>query len=212
MTADGAQGVLAIWNDIRDGRESDFEFWYKSEHFPERLSVPGFKLGRRFESVSGAPRYFCYYLTDTPEVLHSAAYIERLNNPTPLTRSMMSDAFSNMSRTVCRRAQRFGSLSGAFCVTARFDRAVDHSTILPMLKELAHADGIARCELWSAVGRQSDIAVEESLRGGDRKIAACAIVETLRLSDVERVHELLGSEFGPGAETGVYRLLCELAS
>jgi hypothetical protein len=211
LTADRAQGVLAIWNDVRDGRHSEFEFWFKSEHLPERLAVPGFKLGRRFEAVSGAPRYFCYYLTESPDVLYSAAYIERLNNPTPLTRSIMSDGFYNMSRTICRRIERFGASSGAFCVTVRFHSAIGHSAILPMLDELAGADGIARCELWSAVDRRTDIAVEESLRGGDRKIAACAIVETLRLSDADRVHEKLGSEFGPSAEIGIYQLLCQLS-
>ena len=108
MSADEVQGVLAIWNDVRDGREADFEFWYNNEHFPERLAVPGFTIGRRYEAVSGAPRSFCYYFTDAPNVLNSAAYIERLNNPTPLTRSIMSDAFLNMNRTICRRVRRFG--------------------------------------------------------------------------------------------------------
>jgi len=206
---DEAQGVLAIWNDIRGGRESDFEFWYKNEHFPERLAVPGFRVGRRYEAISAAPRYFCYYLTDTPGVLNSAAYIERLNKPTPLTRSMMSDAFLNMNRTICRRVQRFGTLSGALCVTARFQEPADHVTALSMLETFSRAEGIARCELWSAADQRSDIAAEEQLRGGDRKIAACVIVETLRLSDAERVHDGLKREFGT-ADIGIYRLLCQL--
>lgn len=212
MMADEAQGVLAIWNDIRDGREGDFEFWYKNEHFPERLAVPGFRIGRRYEAVSGAPRYFCYYLTDTPDVLNSAAYIERLNNPTPLTRAMMSDVFRNMNRTSCRRIRRFGALSAALCVTARFEQSADHVTALPMLEKLAGAEGIARCELWAAADRRDEIAAEEKLRGGDRKIAACAMVETLRLSDAERVRDAMEREFGGTAEIGIYRLLCELTS
>lgn len=43
MNADGAAGVLAIWNDVRAGREPEFDFWFKSEHFAERLAVPGWK-------------------------------------------------------------------------------------------------------------------------------------------------------------------------
>ena len=211
MVADEAQGVLAIWHDIRDGREADFEFWYKNEHFPERLAVPGFRVGRRFEAVSGAPRYFCYYLTDRPEVLTSAAYIERLNHPTPLTRAMMSDAFLNMNRTVCRRVRRSGDLWGALCVTARFQAPVDHVAAVPMLERLARAEGVARCELWSA-DQQAGTAAEEQLRGGDRRIAACVTVETLRLSDAERVGDELKREFGAAAEIGIYRLLCQLTS
>ena len=207
---DEPQGVLAIWHDIRDGREADFEFWYRNEHFPERLAVPGFRIGRRYEAVSGAPHYFCYYLTDTPEVLTSAAYLDRLNHPTPLTRAMMSDAFFNMNRTVCRRIGRFGDLWGALCVTARFQDPADRATALPRLETMARAEGVARCELWSA-DQQAGIAAEEKLRGGDRRIAACAMVETLRLSDAERVRDQMTREFGSAAEIGIYRLLCQLA-
>ena len=209
--ADGAQGVLAIWHDVRDGREADLESWYRNEHFPERLAVPGFRIGRRFEAVSGAPRFFCYYFTDTPEVLTSAAYLDRLNHPTPLTRDMMSDGFRNMNRTVCRRTGQFGELWGALCVTARFQDPADAVTALAMLETMARAEGVARCEWWSA-DRQADIAAEEKLRGGDRRIAACAMVETLRLSDAERVGERMTREFGPAAEIGIYRLLCQLVS
>jgi hypothetical protein len=209
-TADEAQGVLAIWNDISAGRESDFESWYKEEHFLERLAVPGFRLGRRYEAVSGTPRYFCCYLTDTPDVLTSAPYLERLNHPTPRTRAMMTDAFRNMHRTICRRVQRLGTSSGALSVTARFHEPMDHVQALAMLDPLARADGIARCELWSAADSGRSIAVEETLRGGDRKIAGCMVVETLRLSDAERVYDQLGRELGASADIGIYRL-CELA-
>jgi hypothetical protein len=212
VIADEALGVLAIWNDIRDGRESDFEFWYKSEHFAERLSVPGFKLGRRYEAMSGTPRYFCYYLTDTPDVLNSAAYLGRLNNPTPLTRSIMSDAFLNMNRTVCQRIRRFGALRGALCITARFHEPVDHATTLSTLETLTVADGVARSELWSAHDQKNEIATEERLRGGDNRIAACIIVETLRLGDAERIRDQLESELGGTANIGIYRFLCELSS
>jgi hypothetical protein len=42
------------------------------------------------------------------------------------------------------------------------------------------------------------------------KIAGCMVVETLRLSDAEGVHDQLGRELGASADIGIYRLLCEL--
>ena len=204
-----AQGVLAIWNDIREGRTEEFEFWFKSEHLVERLAVPGFRLGRRYEAIAGAPRYFVFYLTDTPGVLTSAPYLARLNDPTPLTRSVMTHGFVNMNRTVCRRAARFGALWGAVSVTARFDRPLDPSRVSPFLERMAGEEGIARCELWSSEERGGEAAVEERLRGGDRKIAACIWVDALREADAERVRTALMREFGAAADTGVYRLLCE---
>jgi hypothetical protein len=208
--SDDAQGVLAIWNDIREGRAGEFEHWFKSEHLLERLAVPGFRRGRRYEAIAGAPRYFVFYLADAPGVLTSRAYIARLNDPTPLTRSVMTHGFVNMNRTVCRRAARFGSLWGAVCVTARFDRPPDSGRVSPLLERLAAEEGVARCELWSAEDTGGAIATEERLRGGDRKIAGCIMVDALRDADAERARATLSRAFGGAAEIGVYRLLCEL--
>ena len=205
---DGAEGVLAIWNDIRGGRTAEFEAWFKSEHLFERLAVPGFRLGRRYEAIAGAPRYFVFYLTDTPAVLTSAAYLARLNDPTPLTRSVMTHGFVNMNRTVCRRAARFGSLWGAVSVTARYETPLDASRVSPLLARMVKEDGIARAELWSSAESGGEAAVEERLRGGDRKIDACIIVDALREADAERARETLVWEFGEAAEIGVYRFLC----
>jgi hypothetical protein len=207
---DGAEGVLAIWNDIRPGRAEEFEAWFKGEHLQERLAVPGFRLGRRYEAIAGAPRYFVFYLADTPGVLTSGAYLERLNNPTPLTRSVMTHGFVNMNRTVCRRAARFGALWGAIAVTARFGRTPEPGRIAPLLKRVVAEQGIARCELWSSAESGGEAAVEERLRGGDRKIAACIMVDALREADAARARATLLGEFGEAAEIGMYRLLCEV--
>jgi hypothetical protein len=208
---DGAEGVLAIWNDIRGERAGEFEAWFKDEHLSERLAVPGFRLGRRYEAIAGAPRYFVFYLTDTPGVLTSPAYLARLNDPTPLTRSVMTHGFVNMNRTVCQRAARFGSLRGAVCVTARFGKPPAPGKIVPLLERTAAEEGIARAELWASAESGGETAVEERLRGGDRKIAACIIVDALRDSDAGRARAALAREFAGAAEIGVYRLLCELA-
>jgi hypothetical protein len=55
------------------------------------------------------------------------------------------------------------------------------------------------------------VSEEERLRGGDRRIAGCLLVETLRLPDAERIADALAACF-PAGETGVYRLLCEIRS
>jgi hypothetical protein len=50
---------------------------------------------------------------------------------------------------------------------------------------------------------------EERLRGGDRRIEACLMVETLRGQEAERLAEALSVQF-PAARIGVYRLLCDI--
>ncbi|MGD8477411.1 MAG: hypothetical protein PVI98_09690, partial [Burkholderiales bacterium] len=65
------EGVLAIWNDCLPEVEKQYEDWYMHQHLPERVGVPGFRIGRRYQALAAEPRYFTYYDTDTPEVLWS---------------------------------------------------------------------------------------------------------------------------------------------
>ena len=58
-------------------------------------------------------------------MLTSKPYLERLDNPTPMTRKIMSEIFINMNRTVCHRTLRRGGFRGAYAVTARFNEVPD---------------------------------------------------------------------------------------
>jgi hypothetical protein len=53
------------------------------------------------------------------------------------------------------------------------------------------------------------VSMEEKLRGGDSKIKGCLMVDTLRQPDAELVDAHLSKQF-PGAELGVFRVLCQL--
>ena len=64
-------GILAIFNNVAPGREAEFEEWFQHEHLAERIAVPGFLIGRRHEAISGEPRYFNFYVTQSVEVLSS---------------------------------------------------------------------------------------------------------------------------------------------
>jgi len=211
MSADTRpSGILAIWNDCARGRDGEFEHWFQSEHLAERLAVPGFRVGRRHEAVSGAPRYFVFYRTDTPEVLGSAAYLERVNSPTPLTRTVMAEVFRNMSRTVCRVAHRAGALSGAFAVTARLQGAPDAAALARLADSFGEDTGVAGAEVWvSAEPAGRTPSTEEVLRGGDARIAGCVLVQTLRLEDARRIRSALGAAIAEPREIGIYRFLCE---
>jgi hypothetical protein len=205
-----ARGILAIWNDCRPGREAEFEQWFQGEHLAERLSVPGFLFGRRHEAISGSSAFFNFYVVDTPEVLTSKPYVDRINDPTPMTRRIMSEVFMNMCRTVCRRSVRLTNMRGAFAVTARFNDAPDEVALAASLRSLGGDPAIASGEVWiSADPPGAPMAAEEKLRGGDRKIKACLMVDTLRHSDAERMGVLLAGQF-PTADIGVFRVLCQL--
>ena len=205
-------GVLAIWNSCVPGREAEFEEWYQHEHVHERIAVPGFRLGRRYEAVRGAPQYFCFYLTQSPGVLKSPAYLERLDNPTPQTRKIMSGPFRDMIRTVCSRSARLGVMRGAVAVTIRFTKLPPMSLLQEAANELAADKAVACVEIWQAASAaEFPVSEEERVRGGDARIEACLMVETLRLAAAETVAAALADRFQASA-VGIYRLLCEIRS
>lgn len=204
-----ADGILAIWHDCAPGREAAFEAWYQGEHLRERLAVPGFLFGRRHEAVSGAPRYFTFYVTQTPDVLTAAPYIARLNDPTPLTKTVMTEMFRNMNRTICRRVARAGHFRGSVAVTLRFAQAPDRAAAMALMERLVREPAVASAELWDAADAGAAPAEEERLRGGDKKIAACLMVDMMRDAEAASVAASLARQF-PDAETGVYRVLCAI--
>ncbi len=72
--------------------------------------------------------------------------------------------------------------------------------------------GIAACEIWTAVDPAGQpVSIEEKLRGGDKKIKACLMVDTLRQSEAEKLGERFSKEF-TGADVGVFRVLCQLGN
>jgi len=206
--ADTVPGILAIFNNVATGREAEFEEWYQHEHLAERIAVPGFLIGRRYEAVAGAPRYFSFYLTRSTEVLKSAAYLTRLDNPTAMTRTVMAEIFKDMIRTACQRTFRRGAMRGAAAVVARFGERPDESALQAAIETWMQDTGVACGEIWTAASRRDfPVSEEERLRGGDRRIEACLLIETLRVADAEKIAAAL--KF-PHAEIGVYRLLCEI--
>ena len=205
-------GILAVWNNCAPGHEAVYEQWYQTEHLIERLGVPGFERGRRYEAIEGAKRFFTYYETESPEVLQSAAYLERLNHPTPLTKRIMSGILIDMSRTVCRRVTCHGGMRGACAITFAFSQPVPTSVLEECLDLAFDSTLVARAEVWAAAeDEERDPSVEERLRGRDDKIASCLFVETLREDAGRALQARLAERLSnTPMQSGLYRLMCEL--
>jgi hypothetical protein len=167
-------------------------------------------FGRRHKTIAGAPGYFNFYMVETPEVLTSKPYLERLDHPTPMTRTIMSEVFINMNRTVCRRAIRRGHFRGAFVAAARFDRTPDEAVLSGLLEKLTADTAVAGGEIWIALDPAGmPVSMEEKLRGGDKKIAGALLIETLYEDDAKAVGAQLAEQF-PGTDICVYRALCQI--
>ena len=213
MSAAAGVGILAIWHNCADGTEQTFEHWYQSEHLAERVGVPGFRFGRRYEGLGGYRSYFTYYEADDPSVFTSQSYLDRVNDPTPLTRTVMDGIFVDSCRTVCRRVARVGNIKGAFAVTVVTSETDQLAQLQALSEQSVAIEGVASSEVWSAVDGASDTGSrEQQIRGGDETIAASLLVSTLRQRDGDRVVKWLQQQGVSPASIGLYRLLCELGS
>ena len=203
-----ARGILAIFNNVAPGRDDDFNNWFQGEHLPERLAVPGFLYGRRHQALSGSSAYFNFYVTESPEVLTSKAYLDRLNDPTPRSRITMTQIFKDMCRTVCRRELRVGVFRGGMTVATRFWTPQDVAALKAALEDFAKDETVSG-EVWSSAETPGTVAEEERLRGGDRKIAQCLLVDTLDQRKAEQIAQRLQQAF-PAAEVGLFRVIAHL--
>lgn len=148
-------GAVTIWHDLLPQAKPAFYAWHNREHMPERVGIPGFRRGRRYIAVSGAPEYFNLYEADSPEVLSGLDYLNRLNAPTPWTREVVV-SFRNVTRAICRVLYSAGVGQGGTMLTLRFDlpdaEAEAVSTLLrhQILPPLVDAPGVVGLHLCRA--------------------------------------------------------------
>ena len=113
------KGMLLTSMDIDPAEEADFNRWYDYEHLEERVAIDGFLEARRYVAHAGSPKYLCLYSTKTIDVLDSAAYRAKLDNPTDWSKKTMAQ-FKNMIRAVARITASRGTGRGAVLGIVRY--------------------------------------------------------------------------------------------
>ncbi len=198
-----SRGGLLIWHGMRSERLADYERWYQEEHLAERVSTPGFLSGARYERLEGPePRFFIRYEASSPEVFLSPPYRARLAAPTPWTQSIMP-AFTDMNRTVCRKAAGWGlGVTGALvCLTGQDAGA---------LEQVARDRQGGSClgwSLWQGVAEPGRDTAEAALRGdGDSQIEACLLLMLGRREAASETAEALKST----GEAAAYALIARM--
>ena len=168
------RGVLAIWHTITPEGEAEYWRWHDREHIPERVGVPGFLRGRRYRSLERSLDYLDLYEVEDTETLRSAAYLARLNDPTPWTRRVVPH-FLNTLRVGYRVATSAGRGQGGVLLTLQLAAAgpvADRPTALalPGVAAVQDVTGVVAVHVLEATPEVTSIATEEKrLRGpGDR--------------------------------------------
>lgn len=187
MAAPG-NGLLGVWMDVPAAMEGELNRWYNEEHLAERLGIPGFLNARRYQSLSGTPKYLALYDTEDAKVLQSDAYLKVAGNPTPLTQKVRPH-FQNFMRNEYELLLALGTVqpeAAPYILTVRLGIGEQHEEEfndwynLDHLPALANVPGVLSARRYRAtVGSPRYLAVyelanQELLQGETWKKAAAS--------------------------------------
>jgi hypothetical protein len=83
-------GLMAFWASFERQDLARYVEWHNCEHMAERVSIPGFQTGRRYNVEGASGRFLQFYETETSSVLGSQPYLDALNSPTPWTQKSLT--------------------------------------------------------------------------------------------------------------------------
>jgi hypothetical protein len=195
------KAAVAMWWSVRPEQRAEFGDWHSHEHFPERMSIPGFRRGSRWTSTTDTDGFFVLYELERYEVLTSKGYLDRLNAPTPWSTKMMPHHLG-MVRSQCRVAASFGGGVATSLATIRLSpeagREAELQTHLSeTLGTLAQMPGLTGAHLLlTDTPRTSSPTTEQQIRGED---GAADWIMLLSGYDADAIEQVTADRLSPAA-------------
>jgi hypothetical protein len=193
------KAAVAMWWSVRPEQRAEFGDWHSHEHFPERMSIPGFRRGSRWTGTTDAEGFFVLYELAEYAVLTSKGYLDRLNAPTPWSAKMMPHHLG-MVRSQCRVVESFGGGIAVSLATIRLSpqagREADlQAHLVNTLGTLAQKPGLTGAHLLRTdTPRTSVPTTEQQIRGKD---GAADWIVLLSGYDADVVETVIASPFSP---------------
>lgn len=165
-----SDAAMVLYYDIA-GDNAEHDAWHTYEHMRERLSIPGFLRATRWVAQAATPKYLVIYELAGIDIGTSAAYLERLNHPTPWTSATMR-SFRHMVRGFCDIVAGSGFGFGHAAISVRFTpRDGEEASLRERLERevmpaLASQRGMASVHLFRP-GPPPPMTEEQTLRGRD---------------------------------------------
>jgi len=212
------KAALAMWWDMAPDMRSDFEDWHSHEHFPERLSIPGFRRGSRYCSATGGEGIFVMYELEEYGILSSPHYLARLNAPTAWSTKLMPH-HRNMVRSPSRVLESRGGGVAGQTLTVRLSPATGRdddlrASLRSLISGLVTRPGLTGAHLLRHEAPAIAQTTEQRIRGGadrsaDWVFVACGydatVLEALAKSELA-ADSLAKWGASPGQVSGVYSL------
>ena len=114
-------GMLVTLMGVSPEFSVDFNKWYDREHICERVGIPGFLTGVRYEAVHAFPQYFCLYQTESLGVFTSDAYRQAFQHQTPWSVTNLN-RFKDCARRVCAIVSQTGAGTAGWISVLRLGR------------------------------------------------------------------------------------------
>lgn len=175
MTQQESKGLLVIWSDVDPDYQIEYQRWHNCQHMTERVSIPGFHVGRRYQGIGEAPEFLMYYETESSKVLASKPYLDRQNNPTPWTKEAIPH-LRNIVRSIYSLVSSFGKKApteAVYLQLIKFNAAPgSDERIIKWFKEshlpeISALPGVHRARLYEMDDEVSNISTEErKMHGG----------------------------------------------
>ncbi|SFX61059.1 hypothetical protein SAMN03097694_2580 [Janthinobacterium lividum] len=145
-------GMLFVWTSADPEHERDFNRWYDREHVEERVRIPGFVSGTRYQSVRGPRKYLGLYRTVSLGAFQTPDYFKAFGQQTPWSLTNLQRMVDPMRR-VCAIEAETGMGTGAWLAVLRLGapaigqdaQAVDAMTALGT--KLLQIDGVIATRL-----------------------------------------------------------------
>ena len=163
------RGLLAIWAGIDERYLVEYRKWHNLEHMEERVTIPGFYVGRRYQGTCAEPYFLMMYETVEAEVLRSEPYLHALNNSTPWTREALAQ-FKDPIRAIYSLICTVGkepATDAPYIMIVKFDCDLESGTDLfnlykgEYLPKMCAVQGIFRGRLYEVDLEVSNIKTNE---------------------------------------------------
>jgi hypothetical protein len=197
------RAAIAMWWDMAPSQRPEFEDWHSHEHFPERLSIPGFRRGSRWANAENTEGFFVIYELAEYETLTSSHYLARLNDPTPWSTKMMPH-HRNMVRSQCEIIDSHGGGIAKSMMTVRLSPKQGEAGQLrrflqDQLAVLPTRPGITGAHLLQTRTPDAKLTAEQKMRGGSDAVADWIVL--VSGYDAPSVSSVRASELSSGLLT-----------
>lgn len=189
------EAAVAMWWNVADDYLAEFHEWHSKEHLPERLGIPGFNRGSRWQQ-EGSGEFFVIYELAAYDVLVSEGYRARLNAPTPWSQQMMP-RHRDMVRSQCRVIASYGRGVAPYMCPIRLSPKEGaggqlEAHLRAELARLSERAGVTGAHLLRTDTPASAMTTEQQIRGGD---AVADWIALLTGHDRSALADVCGSVF-----------------